>query len=333
MKAFTFTEAVQTPSDMLVAGGTTLLDLMKLGVMAPRRLVDLGERGLAGIEEGEGDTLRIGALTTMAALADHSVVAQRLPIVRSVLLQSASPQIRNMATIGGNLLQRTRCSYFREPASPCNKRRPGSGCGAIGGDTRGLAILGTSSACIANYPGDLAIALLVLDARVQVSGLDGQRRSIPLEELHRSPGMTPEQETNLDFGDVITGITVPLGDHKHSSYVKVRDRSSFAFALASAAVSITMDDVGTVTRCSIALGGVASKPWRARPAEAVLTGQTVTEATALAAGRAALEDATPSPDQSFKVGLACRVIAKAVMKAACLERLDVRRNRIGLATI
>jgi xanthine dehydrogenase YagS FAD-binding subunit len=318
MRAFTFAETLQTPSDMLVAGGTTLVDLMKLGVMAPSRLVDLRERGLTGIEEREGDTLHVGALTTMAALADHPVVAQRLPLVRSALLQSASPQIRNMATVGGNLLQRTRCNYFRDLASPCNKRRPGSGCGATGGDARGLAILGTSSACVANYPGDLAIALLVLDASVEVQRLDGQLRSIPLEELHRLPGMTPEQETILDFGDVITGITIPLGDHTRSSYVKVRDRSSYAFALASAAVSITLDESGTVTRCSMAIGGVVSKPWRTRAAEVAITGQKVTEAAALAAGRTALEDATPTPDQSFKVGLACRVIAKAVMNAASL---------------
>lgn len=314
MRAFEITSTPHSPTDTFIAGGTTLVDLMKLGVMAPDRLVDLRDRALTGIAV-QGDTLYIGALVTMAALADHPEVAQRLPLVRLALLQSASPQIRNMATIGGNLLQRTRCSYFRDTASPCNKRAPGSGCGARGGDSRALAILGTSAACIANYPGDLAVALLAVDAQVEVQGADGYCRTLPLPDLHRSPGDTPETETTLAPGDLITGITVPLVDHARSAYIKVRDRASYAFALASAAVSLHLDADGKVARCAIVLGGVATKPWRARAAEDVLTGQRIAPETALAAGQAALSSADPTPDQQFKVALATRVIAKAVLEA------------------
>lgn len=315
MNPFTFAPKTETPADMFIAGGTTVVDLMKLGVLAPEHLVDLREKVLAGIEI-QGETLHIGALTTMAALADHPAVAERLPLVRSALVQSASPQIRNMATIGGNLLQRTRCSYFRDRASPCNKRAPGSGCGAMGGDARGLAILGTSPACMANYPGDLAIALLAVDANVVVQGRDGEHRTFPLIDLHREPGTTPEKETNLAPGDLITAVTVPLADHVCSAYVKIRDRASYAFALASAAVSLSLDTTGTVTRCAIALGGVATRPWRAKAAEAALMGKKVSQTTALAAGRAALTEAIPTSDQRFKVDLSARVIAKAIAEAS-----------------
>lgn len=321
MKAFTFTTTPQTPADMFIAGGTTMIDLMKLGVIAPDRLVDLQAMSLSDITV-RGGTLHIGALTTMAALADNPTVANRLPLVQLALLQSASPQIRNMATIGGNLLQRTRCSYFRDTGSPCNKRTPGSGCGAMGGDARGLAILGTSAACIANYPGDLAIALLAVDAQVAVQGPDGQSRTIPLANLHRTPDDTPERETNLAPGDLITGISLALADHTRSTYLKIRDRASYAFALASAAVSLTSDAGGTVTRCAIAVGGIATKPWRAAQAEAMMIGQKVTEVTAMAAGRAALSEAMPTADQRFKVDLAIRVIAKAILDAAAHAHAD-----------
>jgi xanthine dehydrogenase YagS FAD-binding subunit len=314
MKPFHITSEPHSPADTFIAGGTTLVDLMKLGVMAPDRLVDLRGRVAGGIEV-QGDSLHIGAGVTMAALADHPMVAERLPLVRSALLQSASPQIRNMATIGGNLLQRTRCSYFRDATSPCNKRRPGSGCAARGGDARGLAILGTSAACIANYPGDLAVALLAVDAQVEVQRMDGQRRSLPLADLHRTPGDTPEQETTLAPGDLITGITVPLADHSRSAYIKVRDRASYAFTLASAAVTLTLDDAGAVTHCAIALGGIATKPWRAVAVEQVMIGKPVTRQTALDAGRLAMAGADPTPDQQFKVSLGARVVAKALIAA------------------
>lgn len=314
MRAFEITSTPHSPTDTFIAGGTTLVDLMKLGVMAPDRLVDL--RGIVpdGIEV-QGDTLHIGAGVTMAALAVHTEVAQRLPLVRSALLQSASPQIRNMATIGGNLLQRTRCSYFRDTASPCNKRTPGSGCGARGGDARGLAILGTSAACIANYPGDLAVALLAVDAQVEVNGADGHRRTLPLADLHRTPGDTPETETTLAPGDLITGVTVPLADHSRSAYIKVRDRASYAFALASAAMSLRLDADGAVARCAIVLGGIATKPWRAVAAEQALLGRQVSRDVALEAGALALEQADPTPDQLFKVALGARVVAKAILEA------------------
>lgn len=313
MKPFKIASEPHSPADTFIAGGTTLVDLMKLGVVVPERLVDLRGRVADGIEV-QGDTLHVGAGVTMAALANHPIVAERLPLVRSALLQSASPQIRNMATIGGNLLQRTRCSYFRDATSPCNKRAPGSGCAARGGDARGLAILGTSVACIANYPGDLAVALLAVDAQVEVQGADGQR-SLSLADLHRTPRDTPEQETTLAPGDLITGITLPLADHGRSAYVKVRDRASYAFALASAAVSLRLDDEGVVTHCAIALGGIATKPWRAAAAEQVMIGKPVTRQTALDAGRLAMAGADPTPDQQFKVSLGARVVAKALIDA------------------
>jgi xanthine dehydrogenase YagS FAD-binding subunit len=314
MKPFKITAEPHSPADIFIAGGTTLVDLMKLGVLAPDRLVDLRGKVADGIEV-QGDTLHIGAGVTMATLADHPMVAKRLPLVRSALLQSASPQIRNMATIGGNLLQCTRCGYFRDATSPCNKRRPGSGCAARGGDARGLAILGTSAACIANYPGDLAVTLLAVDAQVVVQGTGGPR-TLPLADLHRTPGETPWQETTLAPGDQITGITLPLADHSRSAYVKVRDRASYAFALASAAVSLQLDADGKVARCIIALGGIATKPWRAVAAEQALLGRPVTPAVAIKAGAVALEQADPTPDQRFKVALGARVVAKAILEAA-----------------
>lgn len=313
MKPFEITSEPHSPDDTFIAGGTTLVDLMKLGVIAPERLVDL-RGGVADGIEVQDDTLRIGAGVTMAALADHPIVAERLPLVRSALLQSASPQIRNMATVGGNLLQRTRCSYFRDATSPCNKRRPGSGCGARGGDARGLAILGTSAACIANYPGDLAVALLAVDAQVEVQRVVGPR-TLSLADLHRTPGDTPDRETTLAPGDLITAVTLPLADHSRSAYVKVRDRASYAFALASAAVSLRLDADGKVTQCAIALGGLATKPWRAAAAEQALLGRPVTLDAAMKAGAVALEQADPTPDQRFKVALGARVVAKAILEA------------------
>jgi xanthine dehydrogenase YagS FAD-binding subunit len=305
------------PGETLLAGGTTVLDLMKLGTLTPARLVDLSPRrtDLSVIVE-EGDALRIGALATMAEVADHPILASRYPLVRAALLQSASPQIRNMATIGGNLLQRTRCSYFRDPGAPCNKRQPGSGCGAQGGDARGLAILGTSAACIANYPGDLAVALLALDATVQTEAPDGTRRSFALSDLHRLPGTTPEVETCLAPGELITSVTLPPGDHGPSVYLKIRDRASYAFALASAAVSLSLAPDGTILRARIALGGLAAKPWRAGLAEEHLSGRRMDQETALRAGALAMQGAHATPDQAFKIALGQRTIARALLMAA-----------------
>lgn len=318
MTPFTLTDTPSgQPGETLLAGGTTLIDLMKLGTLTPTRLIDLTQRRdeLSGIHE-DGPNLFIGALTTMADMADHSLIAARYPLVRSALLQSASPQIRNMATIGGNLLQRTRCSYFRDPASPCNKRHPGSGCGAMGGDARGLAILGTSAFCIANYPGDLAVALLAVDADVEIETPAGTHRSIPLAELHRLPGPSPEIETTLTPGEIITAITLPVGDHRRSAYLKIRDRASYAFALASAAVTLTLAPDGTVNRCAIALGGLATKPWRATAAEQWLMGRCIDEGTALNTGQLAVEGAVATPDQDFKIALGARTVARAILNAA-----------------
>ncbi len=318
MTPFTLTDTPSgQPGETLLAGGTTLIDLMKLGTLTPTRIIDLTLRRdeFSGIYE-DGPNLLVGALTTMADMADHPLIAARYPLVRSALLQSASPQIRNMATIGGNLLQRTRCSYFRDPASPCNKRQAGSGCSAIGGDARGLAILGTSTSCIANYPGDLAIALLAVDATIDIETPAGTHRSIPLAELHRLPGTTPDIETTLHPGEIITAITLAPGDHSRSAYVKIRDRASYAFSLASAAVTLTLTPEGTVTRCAIALGGLAAKPWRAADAERWLMGRRIDEGTALTAGQLTLQDAIATPDQGFKVALGARAIARAVLTAA-----------------
>lgn len=317
MTPFTLTDTPSgQPGETLLAGGTTLIDLMKLGTLRPSRLIDLTRRRdeLSGIHE-DGPNLLIGALTTMADMADHPLIVARYPLVRSALMQSASPQIRNMATIGGNLLQRTRCNYFRDPASPCNKRQPGSGCSAIGGDARGLAILGTSTACIANYPGDLAVALLAVDASVDIETPTGTHRSIPLADLHRLPGTTPEIETTLHPGEIITAITLPPGDLSRSAYLKIRDRASYAFALASAAVTLTLAADGTVTGCAIALGGLAAKPWRASAAEQWLMGRRIDEGTALTAGQLALQGAIATPDQDFKIALGARTVARAILTA------------------
>ena len=303
------------PGETLLAGGTTVLDLMKLGTLTPARLVDLSQRNIPSTIEEDGDGLRIGAMATMAEVAENPLVATRYPLVRSALLQSASPQIRNMATIGGNLLQRTRCSYFRDHALPCNKRQPGSGCGAQGGDARGLAVLGISAACIANYPGDLAVALLATDATVQTKTSEGTRRSFPLADLHRLPGTTPEVETSLFPGEVITSVTLPPGEHLCSVYLKIRDRASYAFALASAAVSVTLAPDGTVIRAAIALGGFAAKPWRATLAERHLIGQRIDQDTALTAGSLAMDGAKATPDQMFKIALGQRTVARALVMA------------------
>lgn len=304
-------------SEILLAGGTTVVDLMKLGALTPSRLIDLSprKRELSAIAEADG-AIRIGAMATMAEVARHPLISQRYPLVCSALLQSASPQIRNMATIGGNLLQRTRCTYFRDTASACNKRNPSSGCSAQGGDSRGLAILGTSTSCIANYAGDLAVALLAIDATVQTETVDGTTRSFPLSDLHRLPGTTPDVETSLQPGEIITSVTLPDSDHRRSVYLKVRDRASYAFALSSAAVSLTLGDDEAAIRASITLGGLAAKPWRATAAEQFLMGRVINPDTAMSCGSIAMEGAKVTPDQEFKIELGRRTIARALLVAA-----------------
>ncbi len=308
------------PPAEFLAGGTTLLDLMKLDVMQPARVVDLA--GLAkannSIEVGErGGT--IGALATMAAVAAHPAIVASYPVLSQSLTLAASAQLRNMATIGGNVLQRTRCNYFRDTAwAKCNKRNPGSGCAALDGVNRLHAVLGTSPDCIATYPGDFAQALVVLDAEVVIAGPDGSRR-IAFADLHREPGSTPNVETTLEPGDIITALILPPRDWaRRSLYLKVRDRQSYEFALASAAVALDMD--GRVVRqARLSLGGVATKPWRAREAEAVLVGKPLDEAAALAAAKLAFAGAQPREQNAFKVALGQQTIVRALLETAAME--------------
>ena len=303
-----------------LAGGTTLLDLMKLGAWHPRALVDIGalRRDHAAIRVG-ADGLHLGAMARMSEVADHPDVVRDYPVLAQSLQLAASPQLRNMASLAGTVLQRTRCTYFRDPSWPrCNKRAPGTGCGALDGSSRHLAVLGTSGHCIAHYPGDFANALLSLDAVVHLRGPQGAR-DLPLEALHRLPGDTPHLETDLHPGELVTGFTVPARPwYRRSLYVKVRDRQSYAFALASAAVALELDGA-TVRTARIALGGVATKPWRAREAELSLQGGPLDEAAASEAARIAFRDAVTHPDNGTKPELGRRTLVRALLSAAALE--------------
>ena len=303
-----------------LAGGTTLLDLMKLDVMRPEQVVDINalahEHGAIRVEP-EG--LRLGALVRMAEAADHPAILRGYPVIAQSLQLAASPQIRNMASLGGNVLQRTRCNYFRDiTTTACNKRVPGSGCAAMEGVNRRLAVLGVSDRCIANYPGDFAVALVALDATVDVEGASGPR-VLAFEDLHRLPGDTPHVETSLAPGELITGFHVPAGPWtRRSLYLKVRDRASYEFALASAAVALELEG-GVVKTARIGLGGVAAKPWRSHEAEAILTGKPVDETSAKAAAAAAFAHAQPHGQGSFKVELGRRTLARALIQCATME--------------
>ena len=303
-------------STRFLAGGTTLYDLMKLDVEAPARLVDITALPeLSAVGTANPRELVFGALARMADVADDPVVKRDYPALSESLAKAASQQLRNMATLGGNLLQRTRCAYFRggEPYA-CNKRAAGSGCAAIGGLDRGHAVLGGSEACIAVYPGDWAVALAAFDAVVDVTGPRG-RRSIPLDAFHREPGNTPAVETSLARDELVLRIRVPktpLG--RASTYHKIRDRESYAFALASAAVALQMEG-RTVREVRIALGGLATKPWRAREAERGLVGRTLTAETARAAGEAALLGARAGQHNGFRIELGIRTVADALLIA------------------
>jgi xanthine dehydrogenase YagS FAD-binding subunit len=304
-----------------LAGGTTLLDLMKLDVMQPERLIDITKLGadLSGEISARDGTLRLGALARMSDAAEHEAVRRDFPVIADTLKLGASQQIRNMARLGGNLLQRTRCPYFRDTSwAACNKRNPGSGCAALEGFNRLHAVLGTSDACVASYPGDFAQALMALDATLEiVSATD--RRTLPIAALHVQPGTTPERETSLTRGEVITNIIVPAGPWtRRSLYLKVRDRESYAFALASAAVALDLRD-GAVSEARIALGGVASVPWRASAAEQALKGRKLDEESARAAAKAAFEGARPLKNNAFKVELGQRTLVRALLTAAKME--------------
>jgi xanthine dehydrogenase YagS FAD-binding subunit len=298
------------PKAQYLAGGTTQVDLMlKDGVLEPERLVDITRLPLRGIIR-DGDALRVGALVTMEELAADVTVAERLPFVREALLAGASTQLRNMATIGGNVMQRTRCRYFRDPTVPaCNKRAPGSGCAAIGGAARVHAILGASEHCIALHASDLCVPLVALDAVAHIQGADGQRR-VPLTEFYVVPGDRPDVEHVLRHGEMITAIEIPLlPPGTRSGYLKVRDRASYEFALTSAAVALAIND-GTIAHARVALGGVGTIPWRAPQAEAVLRGAPVGAKVFRAAADAAIQDPFTVPGTAFKVELAKRTLVR-----------------------
>jgi xanthine dehydrogenase YagS FAD-binding subunit len=329
MRPFTYTRA-QSDADAIKAGGaagaaylgggTTLIDLAKLDVVRPAQVVDLGGlKARYGAIAAEPSGLRLGGLASMAEAARHPAVIGDYPVIAQSLELAASQQVRNMASLGGNVLQRTRCTYFRDVTwAACNKRTPGSGCAALEGVNRGHAVLGVSDACIASYPGDFAQALVAMDATVDISGPKGVR-VIRFEEVHRAPGGTPHLETTLQPGDIITGFHVPAGPWtRRSLYLKVRDRASFEFAAASAAVALDMD--GPVVRqARIGLGGVAAKPWRATAAEAVLAGKPLTEASAQAAAEAAFAGAKTHGMNAHKPELGRRTLVRALLEAGRME--------------
>jgi xanthine dehydrogenase YagS FAD-binding subunit len=294
-----------------IAGGTTLVDLMKLNVESPQKLVDITHLPLTKIESLPEGGLSIGAMVRNSDLAHHPTVQSKYRVLSEALLSGATVQLRNMATTGGNLLQRTRCMYFRDTAMPCNKREPGSGCAAITGINRGLAILGTSDHCIASNPSDMNVALAALEATIHVRGAKGER-SVPIGDFHLLPGNTPHRETVMEPGDLITHVTLPPPvPESRSLYLKLRDRASYEFALTSVAVVVTTSG-GKITRARIALGGVGTKPWRSREAEAELSNQSATEDVFRKAAEAALGDAKPQSQNKFKVELAKRCLIHAL---------------------
>jgi len=306
---------IQQPHSKFIGGGTNLLDLMKGDVEQPLRLIDINHIGLDRIDELADGGLRIGALARNSDTANHPLVRTRYPLLSQALLSGASPQLRNMATIGGNLLQRTRCPYFMDTAfAMCNKRAPGSGCGAREGVNRMHAILGASSACIAVNPSDMNVALAALDAVVQVSGPKGER-SIPIGDFHRLPGTMPQVDTILQPAELITAVDLPPPSFsRHAHYLKVRERNSYAFALVSAAAALDMDGA-VVRQARIALGGVAHKPWRVPAAEALLIGQPLSEERSLQAARLLLDGAQAFQDNGFKIKLAERAVVRALREA------------------
>ena len=311
-EAFHLAEA---PGAALMAGGTTMVDLMRGDLSAPSGIVDIGHLDELAAFDTSGPVLRFGALARMADVAEDTVLLRDYPALAESLQLAASPQIRNAATVGGNLLQRTRCYYFRDGVSACNKRVPGSGCSALDGVTREMALFGTSERCIATYPGDWGYALAAFDTSIEIRSASGTR-TIPFTELHVAYGDDPAKETTLRPGEVITAILVqatPAG--RRSTYIKVRDRQSYAYAVVSAAVALEMDG-DAVRHARVSLGGVATKPWRSQAAEAALTGVTLTEQTALAAGHAAFVDARPRGENAFKIELGARAVARAALVAS-----------------
>ena len=302
------------PTTKFIAGGTNLLDLMKLQIETPTHLVDIGPLPLADIEETAEGGLRIGARVTNSALAADMRVRRRYPVLSQAILAGASTQLRNKATTGGNLLQRTRCPYFYDTTKPCNKRMPGSGCAALGGLNRMNAVIGVSDDCIAAHGSDMAVAMAALDARVETVAADGATRTIPIDALYRPPGNTPHIETVLAPGELIQSVLLPPPPPGRQLYRKVRDRASFAFALVSVAVIVARED-DRVSAARVAFGGISYKPWRSAEAEAALVGAPATRASFDAAGRAALKDARGYGYNDFKIPLARRTL-RAVLADA-----------------
>ncbi|WP_326616098.1 xanthine dehydrogenase family protein subunit M [Streptomyces decoyicus] len=325
MRAISYTRATDVPAAVAavtsdpgssyLAGGTTEVDLLRLDVLRPHRLVDINRLPLAGIEDRSDGGLLIGALARMSEVAEARAVVERFPMLSQALLLGASAQLRNMASMGGNLMQRVRCSYYRDPESACNKRVPGSGCSALEGIHRGHAILGTSEHCIATHPSDMAVALVALDAVVHVEGTKGSR-TIPVDDFFLLPEDTPEREHPLTPGELITAIEVPpVPMARRSLYLKVRDRESYEFALASAAVALALED-GVIREARLALGGVATKPWRAHRAEDILVGERADVEVFVRAAAAELAPAVTRPMNGFKAELARRTLVRALQTVA-----------------
>lgn len=308
-------EAAADPTARFIAGGTNLIDLMKYNVERPTRLIDITRLPLDRIEESDGGGMRIGALVTNDEAAYDPRIRDRYPLLSSAILAGASPQLRNSATTGGNLLQRTRCYYFYDPGTPCNKREPGTGCPATTGRNRIHAILGTSEHCIATHPSDMAVALAALEAVVHIAGPDGEK-AIALSDFHRLPGDHPEIDTILQHGEIITAVELPSTDFSRNyTYLKLRDRLSYAFALVSGAVALRMEG-DTIAEGRLALGGVAHRPWRDTEAEAMLRGQSAAEELFASVAAYILKDAKGYEDNDFKIDLAKRAIIRALFQAA-----------------
>ncbi len=325
MRPFKFTRAenvnsavkllTSNPNARFLAGGTNLLDLMKEEVELPDELIDISRLGLTDIKALAKGGVTIGGLGKNTDAANHPLIRQNYPLLSQAILAGASGQLRNMATNGGNLLQRTRCSYFYETSMPCNKREPGSGCGALEGINRMHAIFGWSDQCVAVYPSDMSVALAALDAVVKVRSTTGQERTIAFADFHRLPGNTPEKDTNLNHGELITAIELPKNNFApHSYYLKVRDRASYAFALVSVAAALELDN-NRIKQARVALGGVANKPWRALKAELFLAGKEATEENFRKAAEAEMADARPLEHNKFKVELGSRSIVRALHMA------------------
>jgi len=312
----------QTGEVKFVAGGTTLVDLMKLGVETPTQVIDINRLPLAGIQRTEDNGLRIGALARNSDVAHHADVTNDYPVLSQALLSGASVQLRNMATTGGNLMQRTRCVYFRDTAMPCNKRDPGSGCAALDGFNRNLAILGTSEHCIASNPSDQNVALTALEATVQIASSTKGERSVPIGDFFFLPGDTPERETVVEPGELITSVTLPPPQAgAKSTYLKLRDRASYEFALASAAVIITTNE-GNIEKARIAMGGIATKPWRNRDVEVALEGKPASREHFENAARILLSNAKPRHGNQFKLELARRCLIHALTLATATGATD-----------